>query len=72
MFKDQNVRLEVNMKDDTVWLNQEQMAQLFGKATSTINEHIKNIYKEGELEEFDTIASATIISTTFLGLLHLV
>ena len=55
LFEDQDVRLEVNMKDETVWLSQEQMAKLFGKATSTINEHIKNIYKEGELDEPDTM-----------------
>lgn len=43
------------MKDETVWLTQSQMAQLFGKAVSTINEHIKNIYKEKELEATDTM-----------------
>ena len=46
IFENQDVKLEVNMKDETVWLTQEQMATLFGKAKSTINEHIKNIYKE--------------------------
>ena len=55
LFEDQNVRLEVNMKDETVWLSQEQKARLFGKATSTINEHIKNIYKDGELDEPNTM-----------------
>jgi hypothetical protein len=39
------------LQDDSVWITQEQMAQLFGKAKSTINEHINNIYKEGELEK---------------------
>lgn len=43
------------MKDETVWLTQEQMAKLFKKAKSTINEHIKNIYKEGELLESETL-----------------
>ncbi len=46
---EQGVKLEVNLKDETVWLTQEQMSKLFGKAKSTINEHIKNVYKEGEL-----------------------
>ena len=55
IFEDQDVKLQVNMKDETVWLNQEQMAKLFNKAKSTINEHIKNIYKEGELEENETL-----------------
>ena len=55
LFENQNVKLEVNMKDETVWLNQNQIATLFGKAKSTINEHIKNIYREGELEEIETM-----------------
>jgi len=53
--KDGKTKLQVNLQDETVWLTQEQMAQLFGKAKSTINEHIKNIYKEKELEESQTI-----------------
>jgi hypothetical protein len=46
---------EVNLKKDTVWLSQKQMADLFIKTTPTINEHIKNIFKEGELEENSVI-----------------
>ena len=56
IFENQNVRLEVNLKDETVWLTQEQMARLFGKAKSTINEHVKNIFKEGELEESEVMS----------------
>ena len=55
IFDNQELRLEVNMKDETVWLSQSQMAKLFGKSKSTINEHIKNIYREGELIENDTM-----------------
>lgn len=55
LFEDQNIKLEVNMKDETVWLTQEQIALLFEKARSTINEHIKNIYKEGELCQNETM-----------------
>ena len=55
LFESQEIKLEVNMKDETVWLTQEQMSMLFGKAKSTINEHIKNIYKEGELFESETM-----------------
>ena len=51
LFENQNVKLEVNMKDETVWLTQEQMATLFGKDRKTISRHIQNIYKDGELEE---------------------
>ncbi len=49
--EDGDTRIEVTMLDETVWLTQDQMAELFGKAKSTINAHIKNIFKEGELEE---------------------
>jgi hypothetical protein len=49
--EDGRIRIETRMQEETVWLTQDQMAQLFGKAKSTINEHIKNIFKEGELVE---------------------
>ncbi len=42
-------------EDDTVWLTQEQMSELFQKAKSTINEHIRNIYSDGELKLEDTM-----------------
>ncbi len=48
---DGQLRLQVQFEDETVWLTQEQMAELFGKGRSTITEHIQNIFKEGELEE---------------------
>lgn len=44
-------KLDVKLDNETVWLTQQQMAVLFGKAKSTINEHIKNVYEEKELEE---------------------
>ncbi len=55
IFENQEIKLEVNMKDETVWLTQSQMAELFGKAKSTINEHINNVYKRGELLENETM-----------------
>ena len=51
LFENQNVKLEVNMQDETVWLTQAQMAELFQKDRKTITRHIQNIYKDGELEE---------------------
>jgi hypothetical protein len=50
-----NIRVDVRLEEESVWLTQEQMALLFGKAKSTINEHIKNIYEENELIESATI-----------------
>ena len=53
--EDEQVSVDVRFEDETVWLTQEQMAFLFGKSKSTINEHIKNIYIEKEIEEADTM-----------------
>lgn len=49
--EDGQTRLQVRLEEDTVWLSQDQMAELFEKSKSTINEHIKNIYEEKELAE---------------------
>lgn len=46
-----NIKIDVRLEEETVWLTQDQMATLFGKAKSTINEHIKNVFAEGELDE---------------------
>ncbi len=48
-------KVDVTFDEDTVWLTQDQMAALFQKAKSTINEHIQNIYEQGELSEADTM-----------------
>ena len=45
-----NIRLEVRLQDETVWLTQQQMAELFGTSRNNITLHIGNIFKEGELE----------------------
>ena len=52
---DGTTKLQVQLENETVWLTQDQMAMLFGKAKSTINEHIKNIYAEEELEKSQTL-----------------
>ena len=56
LFENQGVKLEVNLKDETVWLTQEQMAELFDKDRRTITRHIQNIYKDEELDE-NTVCS---------------
>ena len=50
IFENQSVKLEVNMKDETVWLTQAQMSELFGRDVKTISKHIINAFKE-ELDE---------------------
>ena len=53
--EDGNVHLDVRLENETVWLTIEQMSSLFGKARSTINEHILNAFQEGELQESDSV-----------------
>ena len=48
---DDTIRLEVRMNDETVWLSQAQMAELFGKDQSVIARHISNVFKEGEQDK---------------------
>ena len=46
-----NIKIEVRLEEETVWLTQAQLAELFGKSRTTITEHIQNIFKERELKE---------------------
>ena len=55
IFENQNVKLEVNMKDETVWLSLDQMAKLFDRDKSVISRHIKNVLKE-ELKDEVVVA----------------
>ncbi len=48
---DGNIKIDVRLEDETVWLTQGQMGQLFGKDKRTISEQIRNIFNEGELDE---------------------
>lgn len=49
--QDGDIRIDVRLEDETVWLSQEQMARLFNKTKQNISKHIGNIFKEGELDE---------------------
>ena len=49
--EDGQTRIEVRLLDETVWLSQTQMSELFDKDKRTISEHIQNIFQEGELAE---------------------
>jgi len=46
-----STKIETRLEDETVWLTQAQMAELFQKGRTTITEHIRNIFNEGELDE---------------------
>jgi len=56
-----DIKVEIFMHDESVWLPQKRMAELFGVDVTTINEHLKNIYKSHELEEDATIGKFPIV-----------
>ena len=55
------MRLEVRLENETVWLTQKQMAELFGCSTDNVGLHLKNIYAEGELEEAATAEDSSVV-----------
>ena len=61
IYEDGTVALDAQVENETIWLSQKQMAELFGVAIPTINEHIKNIYKEEELAQISTIRKFRIV-----------
>lgn len=56
LFENQGVRLEVNLKDETVWLNRQQLADLFDRDIKTIGKHINNALKE-ELKDDNSVVA---------------
>jgi len=64
----ENIKIDVVVKDETIWLTQKAMATLFDVQTPAINKHIKNIYNEGELDENTTISKMeTVVNRGFRG-----
>ena len=61
---DGNIKIDVRLEEDSVWLTQAQICVLFQKSKATISEHIKNVFEEGELDspatvrKFRTVQSA--------------
>jgi len=53
---DNKTEIKVKFEQETVWLNRHQLAALFNRDIKTIGKHINNVFKEGELEEFSTVA----------------
>lgn len=58
-----NIKIDVRLQEETVWLTQAQMGQLFGKDKRTISEHISNIFSEGELEKSSTVRKFRTVQT---------
>lgn len=65
IYENGNVELSTTLKDETIWLSQKQMEELFGRDRSVISKHIKNIFKEEELEE--KVVCANFAHTTKHG-----
>nr|WP_090080366.1 virulence RhuM family protein [Lentibacillus persicus] len=61
--EDGNTKIDVRLENETVWMTQKAIAELYQKGVNTINEHIKNIYAEGELHESATIRKNRIVQT---------
>ena len=58
---DGSINLDVKLENETIWLTQKQMAELFGVKTPAINKHLNNIYDEGELDKNSTISILEIV-----------
>ena len=58
---EESLKVDVIVKDETIWLSQKAMAELFDVGTPAINKHLSNIYEEGELEEEATISKMEIV-----------
>lgn len=63
IFEAENGEIQVKLEQDTVWLRQEQMAELFGRERSVITRHIGNIFKEGELDEKSNVQNMHIANS---------
>ena len=61
--EDNRTRIEVRLENETVWLTQKLMAELFQKDVRTVNEHIQNIFEEGELMPGATIRNFRIVQS---------
>ncbi len=55
--------IEVRVDDETVWLNRNQIADLFGRDVKTIGKHINNVFRENELERSSTVANFATVQT---------
>lgn len=61
--EDGDTKIDVRLENETVWMTQKAIAERYQKSVNTINEHIKNIYAESELQELATIRKNRIVQT---------
>ena len=60
---EESTRIEVRLEEETVWLTQAQLCELFQKSKATISEHIKNVFEEGELDASATVRNFRTVQT---------
>lgn len=63
--KDGNVKVDVNLKNDDIWMSQDTMASLYGTTKNNISMHLKNIFEEGELEKNSVVKK--FLTTAMMG-----
>ena len=69
VYNSGEIELKVSIDNETIWLTQKQIAEVFDVNVPAISKHIKNIYKDNELDEFSTVSKMEIvrfIPTAFL------
>ncbi len=65
--EDGKIELEVKLEDDTVWVSQKQLCELFGRDKSVISRHIRNIFNSGELDKNSTVAKNATVQIEGIG-----
>ena len=61
VYNDGELELKVSVNEETIWLTQKQISEVFGVNIPTISKHIKNIYKDEELNQFSTVSILEIV-----------
>ena len=59
--QDGNIKLDVKLEDETVWLTQDQMSELFQTTKQNVSLHLNNVFKEGELDKSSTVKEYLIV-----------
>jgi hypothetical protein len=63
IYEDGSVVIDATVENETIWLSQKQLCELFGRDKSVISRHIRNIFKEGELDPEATVAKNATVQT---------
>ncbi len=63
IYDDGELELNVSIENETVWLNRNQISELFGRDVKTIGKHIGNVFSDGELEQFSVVANFATTAT---------